>query len=142
MNIELLTNLSEVHEDFKDTKHGIPKVIYAVQLDVECYICEFDKFCYTMQNGGDFEGTLSECIKWLQPTYDIKFNEKMTALKQDFLERPNAYWAKKFDTVAHIPTKDYRTHCGSHAALLGNNYAPYLRDICEDCVRSMIKAQE
>lgn len=55
-------------------------------------------------------------------------------LNKDFIDNPYSYWAKKFDTVAHITTKDYRTVCGSHGALLGNNYAPNLKSVCPKCV--------
>lgn len=53
-------------------------------------------------------------------------------------EIPHAnFWAKKFDTQACITTKDNRTLCGKYNALLGNNYASRLNQVCDDCVSKM-----
>ncbi len=49
-----------------------------------------------------------------------------------------SFWAKKFDKVACITSDvpgEYRTLCGKYNALLGNNYAPYIEDVCPNCLR-------
>lgn len=54
---------------------------------------------------------------------------------------PWLLWAKKLDTVAHIPNQEpgqHNTYCGSASALLGNNYAPSLpkdAKICPKCLK-------
>jgi hypothetical protein len=48
------------------------------------------------------------------------------------------FWAKKFDTHAHIATvKPYGVLCGKYGALLGNNYAEYLYDVCPECLKRL-----
>lgn len=53
------------------------------------------------------------------------------------VKAPQLFWAKKFDKVAHIPTAlpEYKTLCGSHAALLGTNYAADHVNVCKECAR-------
>lgn len=70
-----------------------------------------------------------------------------------FKQNPYRYWAKKFDKVIHIPESrpigDFGggTECGSSAALLGNNYAPYLFEegnttICDKCLKKIHDRQK
>ena len=48
--------------------------------------------------------------------------------------RDTSHWAKKFDTVKHIYSKDGSgTVCGSVAHCLGNNYATKSMDVCTKC---------
>lgn len=62
-----------------------------------------------------------------------------------FVQHPYSYWAKASDRVIHIPVNrssgSNGTECGSHAALLGNNYAPVFKEksiypvpICPACL--------
>ena len=51
-------------------------------------------------------------------------------------------WAKKFDEVAHIvnPASENTgvgVYCGKYGALLGNNYAPGLTEICPICEQTL-----
>ncbi len=46
-----------------------------------------------------------------------------------------SFWAKKSDNVVHIVKKgESAVHCGKYGALLGNNYAPYITEVCPDCL--------
>lgn len=68
-------------------------------------------------------------------TFD-QFTKKAYA---DFKKRPHAFWAKKFDTVVHVPAKaGYGVMCNAWAARLGNNYAPIYghKMLCPDCLRA------
>lgn len=61
----------------------------------------------------------------------------------EFQKHPHSFWAKKFNEEIHITQREpHQTLCGSSAALLGNNYAPYKMDkpICEQCLKIKLEA--
>lgn len=79
-----------------------------------------------------------------QPTIEEKMHDMknlINRLTKDFADYPTAFWAKRLDTVLHIPDKQSTNTgggvlCGRYGALLGNNYAPYLKPVfCPECLK-------
>ena len=69
--------------------------------------------------------------------------EAILVLRRELTKHPYSFWAKKFETKIHVPKEDSSgTLCGSHGALLGNNYAPDKQafPLCTPCVKAAIKS--
>lgn len=78
----------------------------------------------------------------------MEYTEFCADQRQLFRSNPYAFWAKKFDQVIHlVDNSKHATVCGSHSALLGNNYAPDKSDLplCDRCLsksHSQLQLQE
>lgn len=75
--------------------------------------------------------------------------QTVETLTQEMQVYPNSFWAKKFAEVICIPDRTSnnvggKTYCGSSAALLGNNYAPYKvkegKPLCPTCAKLFLNS--
>jgi len=71
----------------------------------------------------------------------MNFQEFAAQKQSEFAQKPNEFYAKKFDLNPHILDRNEVGHpsmCGKLGAALGNNYAPLLpktAHVCTECLK-------